>query len=134
MSSNKLIYITVCDTIKVLVEEHEVLKMMERKREEFFKELAEDYDAFRRMIQKYDEEHKEEIIFDHGLEVGTEKGIAIGTENGIAIGKEIGKQQERINNVLNMHQIGLTIEQISQYLQLTKEEVESIINNPNLEK
>ena len=115
-----------CDTIKMLVEEHEVLKMMEEKKESFFQELAEDYDAFKRMIQKHDEEHKEEIAFDHGIDVGTK----IGTKKGI----EIGKQQRDITNVVNMHQKGYPLEIICDCLNLSQEEVENIIKKQKVDK
>ena len=104
-----------CDTIKVLIESHEVLKMMLNKKESFFQDLAEDFGKFKAMLDRYDYEHRDEIIMNHGISIGKEEGILL------------GKEEVNQKNILNMYQRGYSVEEISECLDVAVVYVNRII-------
>ncbi|MDR0415060.1 MAG: hypothetical protein LBH84_06560, partial [Prevotellaceae bacterium] len=60
-----------------------------------------------------------------GIAIGKKQGIAIGKEQGIAIGEQRGIAKV----VVNLRHLGLSVEEIAKYSQLSVEEVISILNN-----
>lgn len=90
--------------------------MMANKNESFFKDMGENWDAYREAIARYDYEHKEEIIMEHGI------------SKGIMIGKEEGIMESNIKHVLNMYNKGYAIEDIADCVELSLLDVQNIID------
>lgn len=86
--------------------------MMANKKEEFYKYFAENWDAYREAIARYDYEHKEEIIMEHGIMIGKEEGI----------------MESKIKHILNMYNKGYTIEDIADCVELSLLDVQNIID------
>ncbi|MDR0415061.1 MAG: hypothetical protein LBH84_06565 [Prevotellaceae bacterium] len=63
--------------------------------------------------------------FAIGDKRGEQRGIAIGKKQGIAIGEQRGIAKI----VVNLRRLGLPVEEIAKYSQLSVEEVISILNN-----
>ena len=63
---------------------------------------------------------------EEGREEGREEGIAIGEERGIVIGEERGKFEKALEMARKMKKDGLSIEVISNYTGLSKEEIEGL--------
>ena len=73
------------------------------------------------------EDMKKESL-DKGIGIGEKRGILIGKEEGILIGKEEGKAEKIKEIILSFHKKGLSNEEISNLLELSIDEVTSIIN------
>ena len=63
-----------------------------------------------------------------GLAEGMEKGLAEGMEKGLAEGMEEGQQQEKVETVRRLQAMGLTVEQIAQGVELTIDEVKTLLS------
>jgi len=62
-----------------------------------------------------------------GMEKGIEKGIEKGMEKGIEKGVETGLQEEKINTIHRMANLGFLVSQIAAVVDLSEEEVVSIL-------
>ena len=99
------------DIIKILEEEHEVLKMMLDKKDDFFKTMAEDVGKFKEMIHRHDMEHKDEILIEQGVEKGRAEE----------------REESKKTFVINMHTDGIPLEQIARISKVSVEEVKNIL-------
>jgi adenylate cyclase len=64
------------------------------------------------------------VDFSEALKTEVKKAMSISERN-----YQYGKDDQLGENVINMHEEGLTVEQIAKYLKLTAEKVEEIINS-----
>jgi predicted transposase/invertase (TIGR01784 family) len=69
---------------------------------------------------------------EEGLRAGLEQGIEKGIEQGIERGIEEGKKEAIILIVIKSYKNGMTVEQISEILELSIEEVKTIIEENNI--
>ena len=96
-------------------QEQEVLKMRLDKKEDFFKEFAEDIGKFKEMIHRYDMEHKDEIIMQQGIEIGIEQG-------------NVKVQEQKKEFIKSMYNEDIPLEQIARIVKVSVEEVKKYIN------
>jgi predicted transposase/invertase (TIGR01784 family) len=83
--------------------------------------------AIRQKYEAEDTQYERYSDFtDKKVEEGREEGIAIGKEEGIAIGEERGKLEEKREIARKMKRDGLSVEAISNYTGLSKDEIESL--------
>ena len=59
---------------------------------------------------------------------GRAEGLAEGMEKGLAEGMEKGQQQEKAETVRRLQAMGLTVEQIAQGVELTIDEVKTLLS------
>ena len=59
---------------------------------------------------------------------GRAEGLAEGLEKGLAEGMEKGQQQEKVETVRRLQAMGLTVEQIAQGVELTIDEVKTLLS------
>ena len=59
---------------------------------------------------------------------GRAEGLAEGMEKGLAEGMEKGQQQEKAETVRQLQAMGLTVEQIAQGVELTIDEVKTLLS------
>ena len=104
---------------KNVKQEQEVLKMRLDKKEEFFKEFAEEIGKFKEKIHRYDMEHKDEIIMQQGIE----QGIEIGIEQG-----NVKVQEQKKEFIKSMYNEDIPLEQIARIVKVSVEEVKKYSN------
>ncbi|MDR1883221.1 MAG: hypothetical protein LBR26_10655 [Prevotella sp.] len=63
-----------------------------------------------------------------GIAIGIQKGIQKGIQEGIQEGFAIGMQKEQQKFVLRLSQKGLSVVEISEWMDLPVEEIEKILN------
>ena len=77
------------------------------------------FGKFKAMLDRYDYEHRNEIIMNHGISIGKEEGILLGKEQGIL------KTNQK--NILNMYQRRYSVEEISKCLDVPVKCVKEIV-------
>lgn len=92
------------DIIKLLINQSEVLRMMDAKRMEYYKDYFEDFAEYKKIWENYELEHWDELVKEQAI---------------------YDRNQEIISN---MYTLGLSLEQISLYSGLPMREVKRILN------
>ena len=92
------------DIIKLLINQSEVLRMMDAKRMEYYKDYFEDFAEYKKIWENYELKHWDELVKEQAV---------------------YDRNQEIISN---MYTLGLSLEQISLYSGLPMREVKRILN------
>ena len=105
-----------------LFDQAEIARYSESERRQY-EESRKDYWDYYSTVTTAEKEGRAE-----GLAEGMEKGLAEGMEKGLAEGMKKGQQQEKVETVRRLQAMGLTVEQIAQGVELTIDEVKTLLS------